>query len=123
MLAWAKTRIILTRLCGSHYKFLDPNLLPGRLPAQAGLMVGQMWYVYLLKSKSERWYYVGSTNRLQDRFTEHNKGFVKSTKHYRPFDLVFTKKFELEKDARNYERKIKGRRIEKEAIIRKIENQ
>ncbi|OHB20442.1 MAG: hypothetical protein A2939_04405 [Parcubacteria group bacterium RIFCSPLOWO2_01_FULL_48_18] len=82
-----------------------------------------MWYVYLLKSKSERWYYVGSTNRLQDRFTEHNKGFVKSTKHYRPFDLVFTKKFELEKDARNYERKIKGRRIEKEAIIRKIENQ
>nr|MBI5455351.1 GIY-YIG nuclease family protein [Candidatus Levybacteria bacterium] len=80
-----------------------------------------MWYVYILKSEVKKWYYVGSTNRLNDRVFEHNKGYVTSTKSYRPFKLVFNEKFDNESDARRYERKLKDKRLEKEQIINLIE--
>ena len=81
-----------------------------------------MWYVYIIKSLKNRWYYVGSTNKLEERLKKHNTRKVLSTKHYVPLKLVFTKKFNSEKEARAYENKIKKKRIEKEKIIRKIEN-
>ncbi|MBI4837181.1 MAG: GIY-YIG nuclease family protein [Candidatus Portnoybacteria bacterium] len=81
-----------------------------------------MWNVYIIKSINKKWYYVGSTNRLSERISEHNKGLVKSTKHYLPLKLVFTKEFSLEKEARSYERMLKDKRIEKEKIIKVIEN-
>lgn len=91
------------------------------LSAQAGLMVGHMWFVYIIKSENKKWYYVGSTNRLEERLSEHNKLKVRSTKTYAPLKLVFTKEFEAEKNAREYERKLKDCRIEKEKIIKEIE--
>lgn len=80
------------------------------------------WYVYILKSSKNRWYYVGNTNRLKKRLEEHNTRRVASTKHHAPLELVFMKEFNSEKDARAYEKKVKEKRIEKEKIIRKIEN-
>ena len=79
------------------------------------------WFVYILKSESYKWYYVGSTNRLNTRLSEHNSGKVLSTKSRKPFKIVFTKKFASEKEARAYERLLKDKRIEKEKIIREIE--
>ncbi len=79
-----------------------------------------MWSVYILKSKDKNWYYVGSTNDVGRRIREHEKGRVRSTKNYRPFVLVFVKRFDEEKDARMYERKLKKCRIEKESIIKKF---
>lgn len=81
-----------------------------------------MWYTYIIKSVAKKWYYVGSTNRLQERLNEHNKGLVRSTKHYVPFKLVFVKEFSSEKFAREYERKLKDCRKEKEKITQSIEN-
>ena len=81
-----------------------------------------MWNVYIIKSEIKKWYYVGSTNRLSERLVEYNSGKVKSTKHYVPFKIVFTKDFVEEKDARSYERMLKDKRIEKENIIRIIES-
>ncbi len=80
-----------------------------------------MWHVYLLKSQKQKWYYVGSTNRLEERLSEHNQGRVRSTKSYRPLDIAYAKEFGSEKEARSYERMIKDRRILKEAIVREIE--
>jgi putative endonuclease len=77
-----------------------------------------MWFVYVLKSITHNWYYVGSTNRLDARIKEHNNGKVKSTKPYKPFIFIFTKIFDLEEEARAYERKLKDCRIEKEKIIK-----
>jgi putative endonuclease len=96
--------------------------LGDRLPAQAGLMVGHMWYVYILKSSIKKWYYVGSTNRLQQRLKEHNEGKVLSTKAYKPLEFVFKKRFKLESEARGYERLLKDKRKEKEKIISLIES-
>jgi len=75
-----------------------------------------MWFVYVLKSITHSWYYVGSTNRLDERIREHNNGKVKSTKAYKPLIAIFTKVFNSGKEARAYERKLKDCRIEKEKI-------
>ena len=109
----------MLKKCAKSVEFL---LLRDRPPAQAGLTVEHMWYVYFIKSSKKRWYYVGSTNNLERRLKEHNSGMVLSTKRYSPLGLVFKKEFEFEKEARMYERKVKDKRIEKENIIRKIEN-
>jgi putative endonuclease len=76
----------------------------------------------MIKSTKKRWYYVGSTNDLERRLSEHNKGKVTSTKCYLPFNIVYRKDFDFEKEARGYERLLKDKRLEKERIIKQIEN-
>ena len=63
-----------------------------------------MWFVYILKSKIKDWYYVGSTSRLRERIIEHNNKKVFSTKANIPLRLVYYKRFELEGEARAYEK-------------------
>lgn len=46
-----------------------------------------MWYVYILKSISDDFIYVGSTNNIERRLVEDNSGKVRSTKPYAPFEL------------------------------------
>ena len=46
-----------------------------------------MWYVYILRSTIEKSLYVGSTNDMRRRLTEHNTGKVDSTKGRTPFSL------------------------------------
>ena len=46
-----------------------------------------MWYVYFLKSTKDKNLYVGSTNDIRRRLTEHNSGIVDSTKYRMPFEL------------------------------------
>ena len=96
----------------------------GRSPACAGRSNGRtyMWYVYIIKSSIKRWYYVGSTNRIDQRMKEHNSGKVSSTKSYKPFELIFKKDFNSESEARSYERLVKDKRIEKEKIISLFES-
>ena len=77
-----------------------------------------MWFVYFLKVANKDWYYVGSTNDVLRRVGEHDKGLVTSTKHHRPLTLVHTICFDLEQEARQYEREVKHQRKEKEKIIR-----
>ena len=93
-------------------------------PACAGRSNGRnfMWYVYILKSSLKRWYYVGSTNRLEARLKEHNGGKVTSTKSYKPLEMIFKIEFATEKEARSYEKLLKDKRIEKERIIKQIES-
>ncbi|GBE16348.1 GIY-YIG nuclease superfamily protein [bacterium BMS3Abin15] len=68
-----------------------------------------MFYVYVLKSKKDDNFYIGSTNNLKKRFTEHNSGEVSSTKLRKPFDLVYYESYKAEKDARKREHNLKLR--------------
>ena len=61
------------------------------------------WFVYILKSLSSDFIYVGSTNNLKKRLTEHNHGLVQSTKHYYPFELMLYVAVKSEKKARELE--------------------
>ncbi|TVQ02418.1 MAG: GIY-YIG nuclease family protein [Balneolaceae bacterium] len=49
----------------------------------------KFFYVYILLSKKDNDWYTGYTNDLKKRFKKHNDGKNLSTKHRRPFDLIY----------------------------------
>ena len=49
--------------------------------------MSDFWFVYVLRSQYGEYRYVGSTNDVQRRLSEHNLGRVQSTKPYRPLEL------------------------------------
>jgi putative endonuclease len=51
--------------------------------------VKYMFYVYILKSKTSKRIYKGTTSDLKVRLKQHNAGKVMSTKAYRPWLLVY----------------------------------
>lgn len=53
-----------------------------------------MFYIYILYSEKFDPYYIGQTNDLDKRVERHNKGYVKSTKAYKPWNLVYSEVFE-----------------------------
>jgi len=72
-----------------------------------------MYYTYILKSREKNWIYTGYTSNLKKRFEEHNKGLSKSTKPYRPLELVFYEAFKSKIDAKRreeYFKTTKGKR-------------
>ena len=48
-----------------------------------------MIYIYVLYSKKDEGLYYGYTTDLTQRFEQHMKGYVESTKNRRPLKLVY----------------------------------
>ncbi|MEQ8628851.1 GIY-YIG nuclease family protein [Ekhidna sp.] len=67
-----------------------------------------MFYVYAIKSESRNYIYVGLTNNLERRLSEHNGGKNKTTRPYRPFVLIHSEKFNTRIDAREKEKYLKS---------------
>lgn len=82
-----------------------------------------MHYVYLLKSKNKNWIYVGSTSDLVKRFHKHNKGLVKSTKSYKPFELIYYEAYKTLSLARKREFEIKKNSQQKEILLKRINSE
>ncbi len=79
-----------------------------------------MWYVYILKSKSSDFRYVGSTNNLNRRLSEHNNGESQSTKAYVPFEVETFVVLNEEWKARKLEKYFKtgsGRAVLRKRIL------
>ena len=67
-----------------------------------------MWYVYILESKSKKnWIYIGFTNNLKRRFSEHTEGKSLSTKAYSPLYLKAYIAVKTEEKARELEKYLK----------------
>ena len=66
-----------------------------------------MSYTYVLRSLKDNKLYIGSTNNLTQRLKEHNNGCNKSTRHRRPFTLVYFEKFDTIEEARFREKLFK----------------
>jgi len=66
-----------------------------------------MFYVYVLKSLKDKKLYIGSTDDLRRRLSEHNGGKVRSTKSRIPFELRYYESYFVEKDARRREAALK----------------
>ena len=66
-----------------------------------------MFYTYILKSSLKDWYYIGHTSDIDKRLKEHNNGLSKSTKPYKPFELVYFEKFETKSEAFKREQQVK----------------
>lgn len=74
-------------------------------------------YLYILETKGDH-YYIGSTNNLNRRISEHQSGKTKSLKKLLPVKLVFHKEYKSLTDARHIEIKLK--RFKNKGIINKI---
>ena len=66
-----------------------------------------MFYVYIIKSQKDNSLYIGSTNDLKRRFSEHQNGESKYTSSRIPFELVYYEAFKSKIDALGRERNLK----------------
>lgn len=66
-----------------------------------------MYYVYILKSVRDGKLYIGYSANLKKRFSEHQKGLVRSTKPRRPFELVFYEAYKSRFDDKRREKYFK----------------
>jgi putative endonuclease len=48
-----------------------------------------MYYTYVLRSEVDGRFYSGYSENLKQRFDQHNKGYVESTKFRRPLTIVY----------------------------------
>ena len=77
-----------------------------------------MYYTYILKSKRDNSYYIGYTQNLNKRISEHNSGKSKSTKSRRPYELIYRKGYETRSEAVRYERYLKS--LKKREYLEKV---
>ncbi|MBP6989471.1 GIY-YIG nuclease family protein [Candidatus Shapirobacteria bacterium] len=76
-------------------------------------------YLYILKSEKTGKYYVGSSDNPERRLqTQHNIGFVRSTRSGIPWKLVFKQEYLNLPIARKIEYKLK--KLKSRVIIEKI---
>ena len=65
------------------------------------------YYIYILRSKIIKRFYVGSCSNLELRLERHNTGMSRSTKGYIPWEIVYYEEFDNKTEAIKRERKIK----------------
>lgn len=69
-----------------------------------------MCYTYVLRSEHDKSFYYGYTKYLTQRFEEHNKGRVDSTKVKRPYKLIYYEACPNKADALQREKYFKSYR-------------
>jgi putative endonuclease len=67
-----------------------------------------MYYVYILKSKVDKSYYIGCTKNLNQRLKRHNAGKTKSLRNRRPLEIVYKEDYTSATEAFAREKKIKS---------------
>lgn len=78
----------------------------------AVLYLSQMtfFYVYILRSLSHDFIYIGFTTDLKRRFKEHNNKEELSTKNYAPYDLIHYEAYKNTADTHRREEYLKTNR-------------
>ena len=66
-----------------------------------------MFTTYILKSLIKDYYYIGHSENVQKRLSEHNAKRNKSTKPYAPFKITYKENFETKGEAFKREQQIK----------------
>ena len=80
------------------------------------------YHVYILQSKKNVKFYIGCTSDLNKRLCSHNNGKTKSTKPYRPWEIIYTEVFSDKNEAYKREWFLKHQKgyIEKQKILEKF---
>ena len=65
-------------------------------------------FVYVLRSSKDGRLYVGMSHDIEQRLKDHNAGRTKSTKGYRPWELVHKEAFPDRETARKREKYLKS---------------
>ena len=66
-----------------------------------------MFSVYAIRSEIRPYIYVGLTADVKKRVAQHNAGYERTTKPYRPFKLILTESFLTRGEARSREKYLK----------------
>jgi putative endonuclease len=95
----------------SGREFKSPATLQ-RLPYWGALFFHtnffNMFFVYVLYSRSANKFYVGYTSNLESRLLSHNELGTKDwTKRYRPWELVYTESYQTKLSALKREKELK----------------
>jgi len=69
---------------------------------------GKMFFVYALKSVNRNYIYVGLTDNVTRRISQHNSGKGKATKPYLPFVLILVEEYSSGIEARTREKYLKS---------------
>ncbi len=77
-----------------------------------------MYYVYFLRSLKNKDLYIGSTKDIHIRVDLHNKGRVKSTQFYRPWQLLGYEEYSSRSEAMKRERFLRNHQ-QKEILKKK----
>ena len=70
----------------------------------------KFYYVYVLHNSSKDFIYIGYSEDLKARVASHNNGENKSTKAYRPLELIHYEAYQHIKDAKRRELYLKSNR-------------
>jgi len=66
------------------------------------------YFVYIIKSKKDNRYYIGSTSDVEARVNYHNSGRQRSTKNRTPFVLIYKEGYTTKTEALKREKQIKS---------------
>ena len=69
-----------------------------------------MFFVYILKSKTDNSLYIGQTNDLHKRLEFHNQGLSKYTRRKKPWKIVYSEEYNTRTEAISRERFLKQQR-------------
>lgn len=69
--------------------------------------MGGFFYVYILESEIDGKNYTGYTKDLNLRLSQHNNGYVESTKYRKPLKLIYFEACLSQKDALKREKYLK----------------
>jgi len=90
------------------------------MPSSENSKLIMFFYIYVLQSKKKtEQLYIGYTNDLRKRLKEHNQGLNKSTKPFRPWQLIYYEACLNQADAKRREKYFKtsqGRRLLKRRL-------
>ena len=70
-------------------------------------------FLYILKNEITCRYYIGSTNNIGRRISEHVRGKTRTTRILETYKLVYKEKFETIDEARAREKKLKSYKSKK----------
>lgn len=77
-----------------------------------------MFYLYILQSRKDKSYYIGTTSNLTNRVNEHNFGNTNYTKLKRPWILLYSEKYPTRGLAVLREKQLK--RLKSRFVLEKI---
>ena len=80
-----------------------------------------MFYTYVLRSKSNKSFYVGSTKDLRKRFSEHNSGKSTYSKKFLPWELIYYEAYPTYKLAFRREKSFKKRANGWHELLKRLE--
>ena len=67
-----------------------------------------MYFVYAIKSVERKYIYVGISDNPSRRINQHNKGYERTTRPYRPFVTILIEEFADRLAARKREKYLKS---------------